>query len=281
MLKGRSIELIGDSGSGKTTQAGEYAKWIFKTTHRKTVLHTADRGGYDSLKPLVDLGVVIPDELGADDDPWDWTDRAVNGRGCPDNVGLHIFDSGSSISDVLMDAAAYADFQIGQQRTQKFNVNRKKDQSSPLTVALNNEAHYGLVQQFVLKKIRESTWLAKEADVLWTFVLFRGEGQDGTPILGPKIAGKALTSFLPKEFRLTFRLAQIVQPDSKPVHRLYLSAHPELGGVGYSFGNARTPLGSDIELPPFIEPANLPEAVELIQRIQEDATNALRLELVL
>lgn len=274
--RGITAELIGDSGSGKTTQGGELAKWVYKTRGKRTILHTADRGGYDSIAPLVRLGVVQIDELGENDDPWIWVNRAVNGSLTTDETGLEIFDSGSSFADVLLTACAKSEWQIGQQKTQKFVVSKGE---TNLTVAINNPAHYGTVQQFMLEKIRNSTWLThRGVDVLWNFVLHRGEGQDRIPILGPKLCGSALTPFLPKEFRYTFRIDSIPQDGSQPVHRLYLHEHPELAGMGHSFGNARYPLAAD-PLPPYIEPASLPEALRLIEEGQKQADAMLKQEL--
>jgi energy-coupling factor transporter ATP-binding protein EcfA2 len=274
MEKGKTIELIGDSGSGKTTQAGEYAKYVYKKTGRKTRLHTCDRGGYDSIAPLVRAGVIEVDEFREEDDPWIWINKAVNDA--PEDIGCSIFDSGTSMGDVLITACHKADFQIGQQRTQKFAVARGKE---TLNVSIANEAHYGVVQGFMLDKIRQSTWLVNRGiDVIWTFALLRGESQDRTPILGPKVAGKALTPFLPKEFRYTFRLDSTPSEGAVPVHRLYLTEHPELAGLGHSFGNARYPLGVT-PLPPYIEPASLVGAIELIEAGQREADELLKSEL--
>lgn len=272
---GKTIELIGDSGSGKTTQFGELAKWVWKTRKQKSVLHTCDRGGYDSIAPLVRLGIVIVDELSENDDPWIWVNRAIGGSDLPD-VGLDAFDSGTSMGDILLTACSHADFQIGQQRTQKFTVSRGKDN---LTVAINNEAHYGVVQGFMLDAIRKSTWLInKGRDVLWTFALLRGESQDRTPILGPKLCGKALTPFLPKEFRYTFRLDVEPVEGQAPEHVLYTTIQPELAGMGHSFGNIRCPLGV---APPaaVIRPASLITAFEEIERAQKEADDLLAAEL--
>jgi len=273
------MELIGDSGSGKTTQGGELAKRVKKTRGRRTILHTCDRGGYDSISSLERAGIVLVDEMKQDDNPWIWIDDAVEGKkeALAGDIGLAIFDSGTSMSDQLLTACSHSDFQVGQQKTQKFAVTRGSGQS--LTVAINNEAHYGVVQGFMLEAIRKSTWLIERGiDVLWTFALYRGESQDRTPILGPKLAGKALTPFLPKEFRYTFRISSMPQEGQAPIHRLYLTEHPELAGLGHSFGNARYPLGVT-PLPPYIEPASLPEALDLIERGQKEADDLLAAEM--
>lgn len=278
--RGVTIELIGDSGAGKTTQAGELAKYVKKTRGKDTILHTSDRGGYDSISPMERRGFLTVDSLKQADDPWIWINDAVSGRHTTDKTGLEIFDSGTSMSDILLTACAQSEFQVGQQKTQKFTVNRKnlkpgESAGQSLTVSINNEAHYGVVQGFMLDAIRKSTWLIESGvDVLWTFSLFRGEGQDRTPILGPKLAGKALTPFLPKEFRYTFRISSIPQEGTAPVHRLYLTEHPELAGLGHSFGNARYPLGVT-PLPAFIEPASLSAALTLIEAGQREADQLL------
>lgn len=184
------------------------------------------------------------------------------------------------MGDILLTACHKADFQVGQQRTQKFTVSKGTGSTaSSLNVSIANEAHYGVVQGFMLDAIRRSTWrIDKGVDVLWTFALLRGEGQDRTPILGPKLCGRALTPFLPKEFRFTLRLDVIPQDGAPPRHLLYTTAHSELAGLGYSFGNIRCPLG--VEPPPaVIEPASLVLAMEALQAAQIAADLQLAEEL--
>lgn len=276
---GRIIALYGDTGSGKTTQAGEYAKFVYKERKQKTVLNTADMGGYRTLLPHTKLGIVAPNQFQPEkDDPWIWLDEAVSGSNFDSSIGCAVFDSGTSISEALLTACSHANFQIGQQKTQKFVVTREE---KSLSVAINNEAHYGVVQSFMLDAIWKSTWLSRKGiDVLWTFSVHRGEEQDRTPILGPKLAGKALTAAIPKWFEYTFRLASVPQDGAPPKHVLYLTEHSELAGLGHSFGNARYPIDAVTPLPATVEPASIIEAIRLIeQQGQQEAEDALRAEL--
>lgn len=274
--RGRTIALYADSGRGKTTQAGEYAKWVRQTRGKTTTLFTSDMGGYASISPLVRAGIVNPIDLSPEDDPWIWVDSAVTGARLGDEDGLAIFDSGTSMSEALLSACSHSDFQIGQQRTQRFSVSRG---TKSLNVSINNEAHYGVVQGFMLDAIWKSTWLTRRGiDVIWTFSVHRGEEQDRTPILGPKLAGKALTAAIPKWFEYTFRLDTIPVENESPRHVLYLSEQPELAGMGHSFGNARYPLGVT-PLPASIEPASLVEAIRLIEAGQAEADAKLEMEL--
>lgn len=273
---GSTFALYGDTGSGKTTQAGEYAKFVRLRRKQNSVLFTSDRGGYESIAPLVRAGVVRPVELGPEDDPWIWLNAAASGETIRADDGLAIFDSGTSISEALLMAAAKSPVQVGQQRTQRFGVSQG-DKS--LNVSLNNEAHYGLVQGFMLDAIWKSTWLTRRGvDVIWTFSVHRGEEQDRTPILGPKLAGKALTAAIPKWFKYTFRIASIPVADDQPRHVLYTAEHSELAGLGHSFGNARYPLGVT-PLPAVIEPASIAKVLELIEEGQKEADEKLKEEL--
>jgi hypothetical protein len=274
---GKTIALYAESGCGKTTQAGEYAKFVRKSRGQSCVLNTSDLGGYDSISPLVRLGVVAPNQFSpGQDDPWIWIDDAVSGKNCSESTGLAVFDSGTSMGEALLTACSHSDFQIGQQKTQRFGVTRG---ARSLNVSINNEAHYGVVQGFLLDAIWKSTWLTRKGiDVIWTFSVHRGEEQDRTPILGPKLAGKALTAAIPKWFNYTFRLDTETREGDVPEHVLYTTVQPELAGLGHSFGNIRSPLG--VTPPPaVIRPASIIKAMEEIERAQTEADEMTKTEL--
>lgn len=277
ITKGRTFCWYGPTGSGKTTQGGEFAKWLFKTKRKRTVLNSSDRGGYESLKPLIKLGVIIVNELKQTDDPWMWINAKSEPDVNPDEIGLIIHDGGTSESEALLTAAHKSAFQIGQQKTQKFAVTRGAES---LNVSINNEAHYGVVQGFMLDQIWRSTWMTdKGIDVVWTFGEFRGEEQDRTPILGPKLAGKALTASVPRWFNYTFRFDSEPQDNASPLHVMHLTEATEMAGLGHSFGNARYPMGATTSLPPKIEPASIVSALELIEQGHREAEESLAAEL--
>lgn len=276
-MAGITIGLYADTGAGKTTLAGEYAKYKRKESGLNTILYTSDRGGFESIKPLSDVGVMDVVQLQSTDDPWIWINNAASGVGLTDKHGLAIYDSGTSMGEALLTACAKSEFQIGQQRTQKFTVARGKE---TVNVSINNEAHYGVVQGFMLDAIWKSTWLtAKNVDVLWTFSVHRGEEQDRTPILGPKLAGKALTAAIPKWFQYFFRITSTPVDGGSPKHTLHLTEATELAGLGHSFGNARYPLDAATPLPATIEPASLVKALTLIKAGQQEAQDKLKQEL--
>jgi len=280
-VNGRTIALYGDTGAGKTTLAGEYAKYRYKLDQKRTLYFAADIGGFRSILPLVRRGIVIPVEIGYEDDPWVWTNRAADGQApegvSRDEIGVAIFDSGTSIGEALLDRIKKSEFKIGTQNTQKFTVNGG---NTRLTVAANNEAHYGIVQGFMLDMMWKSTWLTRKGwDVIWTFSVHRGENAESEPIIGPKVAGKALTAALPKWFEYTFRVASVPQAGGPPKHVLYLQEQPGENGLFTSFGNSRCPIDASTPLPATLEPASLVGALELIENGQKEADAALEAEL--
>lgn len=273
MIRGRTISIYGDSGAGKTTLIGEYAKDVWKRRKLKTYLHATDLGGADSIQPLINLGVVEYDQMPQGADPWVWIDERVKHPTRPDE-GARAFDSGTSMGEQLLQAVRKSDWKVGTQATQKFKV------TNGLSVEANNPAHYGIIQGFLLEKMWDSTWIANDGtDLIWTFAVERGENEENVPIVGPKVAGKALTAAMPKWFKYTFRVVSIPVSGSAPRHVLYIQEQPGENGLAVSFGNARYPLDADTPLPATIEPASLVEALRLIENGQEEAQANLAAEL--
>ncbi len=282
---GRTSIIYGQSGSGKTTQIGDYAKYIFKTTGKKTRLHSADMGGsgsqFGSLKPFINLGIISVDSYQESDDPWEWMNQSVSGP-TPDDVGLEAYDSGTSSGEALLSYCAKAaakGIQIGQQKTFKLNI--PTSDGGSMVIGANNESQYGLVQTFLLDMMWKSTWLSQRhgADVIWTFGEHRAENSNEAPIVGPKLAGRALTGSIPKWFGYTFRIVSIPQLDGPAIHTLHLQEQPELGGLGMSFGNPRYPLDATTPLPSSITPASISEFWRLSEQGEQEATDNLRAEL--
>lgn len=273
---GKTLGLYGLSGTGKTTQAGEYAKFIYKRFGKTTDYHSIDMGGHESLNPLMDLGVVKPDYMEEEDDPWGWIGKRVTDPPDP-NVGLKVFDSGSSMSEALMSSCAKLaakGTQIGSQKSLTFKTPAG-------IIGSNTESHYMVVQTFMLDQIWKSTWLARRhnVDVLWTFGEHRAENPNDAPIVGPQLAGRALTGKIPKWLRYTLRLVTVPVEGDAARHILYLQEAPELNGTGMAFANARYPLDATTALPSSIEPASIVKFWELTEQGQEEAKANLKAEL--
>lgn len=274
-MAGRTIAVYGDTGSGKTSQIGELAKALFKARRFRTLLRAADRGGCRQLRPMEKLGFLIVEAMEESSDPWVWLNEGVSKKP-EDDIGLIAFDSATSLGEMILNHITKSSQKVGQQNTQKFNV------GSGLMVGLNNESHYGLVQSFMLEQMWKSTWLTlkgAQPDILWTFGLDRDEKVDRSLVVGPKVAGHALTSQVPKWFNYCFRLVSVPVPGEPARHLLYTQEQPDINGMGVSFGNPRYPLDASSVLPAVIEPASIAEALRLIEQGEVEAEENLKREM--
>lgn len=277
MSLGKTTGLYGASGSGKTTQIGQYAKYIKKLYGKRTRYVGADLGGNDSISPLVRAGIMEEVYFGEKDDPWAWINHEVSTMPA-DDIGLIAYDSGTSMGEALLSSAAKLGAQglkVGSQPAQKFNI-----PGTMMNIGSNTESHYMVVQNFLLDAIWKSTWLARKGvDVIWTFSEHKAENPIESSIVGPKLAGKALTGSIPKWLRYTLRLVTVPVQDGAARHLLMTQEQPELNGLGMSFANARYPLEALTPLPPIIEPASIITFWECLEKGQKEADEVIRLEM--
>src|SRR5258705_12667552 len=114
----RTILLYGRTNAGKTAQIGQLAEYIYKTLGKKTRIYTADKGGTDTIRPYINLGIVEAIEKD-ESDPWIFLNAATKGKvrdsdgkwipGDNSNIGMFAFESMRSFAEALMaDMAAKA-----------------------------------------------------------------------------------------------------------------------------------------------------------------------------
>lgn len=284
-----TILLYGATGSGKTALVGELAEHYFKTSRMRTRLYSADRGGWETIRPYVELGVI--DAIPMFGDPWLWIDNVVKGNkledgkwvpGIDPDIALYAFEGMTSIADAVMSWMAEASgkgVNIGGGGAFNFIVKGENGQA-PLKIGSNNMAHYGVAQQQVFEKSTQSQYLP--GTVLWTAGDKRGEDDANGGVVGPQVAGKSLTPEVPRWFKYTFRTAVEVNPGEAAKHVLYTGRHIEMQSRGLAQGiaNARVPLaGESIDIPAKIEPASLVHVLELLQRRQGAAKDAIKARL--
>lgn len=289
MNKKRTVLLYGRTNAGKTAQIGELAGWIMSTTGKLTRLYTSDRGGLDTIRPYIDLGVIEVVEIG-DTDPWIFLNASVRGQVRKDgkwvpgdnaNIGMFAFESLTSIADALMAdmvTKAGQGVNIGGGANIAFPVS---GDGVTLKVSGSNMAHYGVCQS----RIKEEVWASQRLNadfILWT----AGASKDDDPeasgkVVGPAVVGKAMTAEVPRWFNLTFRIDALPAAMGKPErHLLYLGNHTDLSaGNAVGLGNIRMPLDGGTLTKNVIEPASIVEAINLIDKGADTATEALRTRL--
>lgn len=284
----RTILMYGRTNAGKTAQIGELAEYVYKTYGKRTRLYTADRGGVDTIRPYVDLGIIEAVELGTTD-PWIFLNRAVRGcvrgpqgkwaDGRSPEIGLYAFESMRAFAESLMEdmkKKAANNINIGGGSNISFTVSDELTKES-LKVSGSNMAHFGVAQG----RITEEVWESFKLDapyIVWTSSVSKDEDTVAAgKILGPDVIGKALTSEVPRWFNLTFRLdVKPAQVGGKESHILYLGNHVDVGAGGASgLGNIRMPLGSTLEKNS-IEPASIVKALELIDNGRKTAADEIK-----
>lgn len=286
MARKRTILLYGRTRSGKSTQIGELAEYVKKTEGKTTRLYTADRGGIDPIRPYVDLGVIEVVAQG-ETDPWIFLNKAVRGQvrdakgkwvpGVNGNVGLFAFESMTAFADALMASMAKKageNVNIGGGANINFTV---AGDGETLKISGSNMSHYGICQS----RITEEVWESQKLDasyILWTASVSKDDDQSASgKVLGPAVAGKALTHEVPRWFQLSFRIDCLPAQQGKPErHVLYLGNHLDVAaGNAIGLGNTRTPLDAP-DLPASIEPASLVKAITLIDQASEKALEVVK-----
>jgi|SRR3972149_275171 len=286
----QTILLYGRTNAGKTYQLGELAEYVLTRFGLKTRLYTADRGGIDTIAPLVDEGIIEVVEMG-ETDPFIFLDRAT--RGCVrdgagkwvpgDNarIGLFAFESLRSVAEALMSTMAQKASQnvsIGGGANITFTV---QGDGETQKISGSNMAHFGVAQSQITEKVWQSQRLPAHY-ILWTSSVSKDDDLNASgKILGPDVIGKALTGEVPRWFNLTFRIDTLPgQSGKEERHVLYLGNQQDVNaGNAIGLGNVRLPAGSPKLDTTIIEPASIVRALEMIDRAQAAAKVALKARL--
>jgi hypothetical protein len=287
----RSILLFGSTASGKSTQIGELAEYIYKTTKKRTRLYTADPGGCSSIQAHINIGLIEHIDLQGRN-PWsfEWaTDGLTPAPGGgkwvsdakeDDSIGLWVFEGITSIGTAMMqDLARQA--ANGKNIGGGLAIKVEADvEDQRITVGSNNQAHYGIVQN----RLTDLVWrsFARPGTVVWTALDRRGvDPETGTQVVGPEAPGKALTSVIPGWFNLVFHLTiKPGQAGKAPIHELHLVSHQDMstGGMQMAIANARTPRNAKLEKVSIV-PASIREALEQVKNLTAADEARLRQEL--
>ena len=286
MNRKRTVLLYGRSRAGKTALLAELAEWLKKLTGKKSLLNYIDKGGLGPIIPLIELGVVDLNEQLATD-PWIFMNKVSTGQ-VRDSSGKWVKadlsqyamianESMTGFSDAFMNSLAQksADgINIGGAANVGFTV---VDGTDSLKVGGNNMGHYNVVQNRILDEV----WRSQKLDVpyvVWTASASRDEDPNSSgKVIGPAIAGKALTAEMLRQFDLTFRVDCTPATAQKgEEHILYLGNSVDLAsGNAVSLGNTRVPMGAS-PLPANIKPASLVGAIQLIEKAEKEAKEVIK-----
>jgi hypothetical protein len=278
--------MYGRSRAGKTQLIAEFAEWLKVKTGKKTLLNYIDKGGLGPIMPLIELGVVDLNEQ-LNTDPWIFMNKISNGF-VRDTTGKWVKtdlskyamvanESMTGFSDAFMNSLAQKSAEgvnIGGAANVGFTVSSENE---TVKIGGNNQGHYNVVQNRILDEV----WRSQKLDVpyvLWTASASRDDDPNSTgKVIGPAIAGKALTAEMLRQFDLTFRVDCTPATASKgEEHILYLGNSVDLAaGNAVSLGNTRVPMGGK-ELPKSLNPASLVKAITLIETAEQEAKDVIK-----
>ena len=210
------IMLYGDTDSGKTSNAGFFARYVYKKTGKPLRAIYADNGGYKTIQPYVDAGIINPFHIGSAPNPLPtvvkltrdglWPETLKNGTIQADSqgrlmmsptkdwsaIGGYIVEGLTSICELFLEDNRSKQRNIGQDAVGKF-------EEEGIKFAANSQTHYGFSQ-------REGMALLKRLGALPVpYVLItaheaKGEDKETrTPIRGPALVGSAATDNVGKE----------------------------------------------------------------------------------
>lgn len=246
----KTMLIYGETQSGKTSLLGTMARALHQRTGKITRLILCDEGGPSAIQPEIDEGIIEVVDLVADEQPqsnlmwlakgaWPGVNGSIDQKSkLPSNVGMVALDSLTSAASLVINHFVQSGLKIAQDI-----VALREEQGLKFGNAA--PAHYGAVQQFILQLITQMGALPCER-VVFTALESKAEDQvDKSVILGPLIAGKALTGVIPSRMNRLLHLEIAPSADRKSrTYRIYFQPHvdPTLGRVWPA--NLRLPLKS-------------------------------------
>ncbi len=251
-----NLLVYGPSGVGKTTQIEEFATLVYKLTGKATRLISRSGGGWQSIQPIVDSGILIPFDLTTVQEkrvglfrllcsglwPSDLEDP-LNTMQLPkdqdgwDDIGALAFESLTEIPTWIAEDVVEAT-----QGQKKYGASDVQ-----VTQTVGDDTHkftgmaagdYGFVQQMMQNWVPASLGI-RGRSVMWTALESTATDDDGlagarrAKVAGPEIIGNKLTPRVPAWFNHVLHLT--MEPTGGPrtplERRLYFERHQDAAGL--------------------------------------------------
>jgi hypothetical protein len=241
----------GESGTGKTTEIGLAARWLFHRTGKRTRLVSADLGGWESISDCVAEGIVEPWNIATLDSPiaalrklsrgcWPEVQAGVSGgqtlrlaEPTPETwagVGGYACEGLASFGDLIMRVLRQAGPKLGENPSYNFVDGGEKFYGS-------NMSYYGFVQDTLYELVSSFSRLPVDL-LIWTSLDGKGDDEiSRQPVYGPAIAGRKAISKVPSWVGDCIHLDSVVRPGAEDPElkiktmqagvRAYFQRHPD------------------------------------------------------
>lgn len=207
-----TMVLYGPTGSRKTSQIGEFAKYIYEKTGKKTRLVTMDGGGFGTIQDYVNAGIIDVWRLVEEERPLAqlvmasrgfWPNGLKNGlRNSKDgkkdlsDIGAYAVEGWYSIANAMLRKLVSDGRKVNEDVVSRFT--ETSDFGEEITFGAPSRGHYGFVQNQLLDLIRNFSALSVER-ILYTSLEGKGEDKITKSLTyGPATAGGAITAAIPQ-----------------------------------------------------------------------------------
>lgn len=241
-VKAHTIGAYGLSKTYKSWTGLEISKYTLQNTGKLTRVIYADQGGFADMKDASDGGLIQMLNLSQMESPSAAMMKIVRGEwpvrtgealeflpwesnGGPDEIGLYIFDSLTSIAEAFMQELINKRQQLSQDIVAAYEYYGEK-------FAAASQAHYGEVQRKLRNCLNIMPTIPVER-IYWTALEGTGEEKlTKASILGPQTIGKALTGSIEQLTGDLWHLesAYVETPTPRREGRAWFQPHPSKTG---------------------------------------------------
>ncbi len=245
-MANRTLCLYGATETGKTSQIGMLARYLYEKTGKPLRYITADGGSLDPIKPYIKAGIIQPFNILSMDSPLFWITKVIEGI-FPENTD----ETGALLNDKLSNkdysnVSGYAIEGITSIAEAILTETKAKklSQNAPYSFSMTNSAagsatytapsqsHYGFVQQFIMEMVMKS-WSLPVDTVLWTAHEAQAtDDMNNKAMAGIALVGSAATPTISKKVGTLIHLQRSPEVDSKQLPtgkletRCYFQSHP-------------------------------------------------------
>jgi hypothetical protein len=288
-----NLLVYGLSGSGKTTQVGDYAFWIHRKTGKKLRLASTSGGDWTSIQAYVDAGIVEPwfvrdwqfpfETMGLVargywpehvDDPQSPLLAPASQKNWKDVGGLAHDGLSETAEWMQQDATkreADGTFKLSSEKLPARFTDGKTSFGAP------SMAGYGMIQNVIAQQVAA----LKKLDGLYVMCtalelkVQESESGQRMTLYGPQIIGQAKTAIASAWFGNTLHIHYVMSQGAAAMRRMYLRNHYDVDKV---LCLAKNRGARAFPLPEYLEGDNLSVGVFLDLLAESQAKDKARLE---
>ena len=280
--------IIGSTGSGKTINIGEVAKYVLLKYGKLTRMASTDPSGAGPLNGEVKAGKIEFWPVHAWPRPIEAMYKSTKGywpldvndptsplvepdAGTFEVYGFGAFEGLTSYGDTILDDLKKNNVTLSQDPSYKWA-------QGDFSTAGGNQSYYGMMQD-TLKLWVINTHLLRYERILWTALEAKGKDQFGNTVAGPMIGGKQATGKAGQWF-VNFVHMDMIAGDTRtdPVtkqtlqevkHILFLKTHIDPLTLVPFPTKVRAPKKYAKDVPFYLESGSLAEAYTLLDKLYE------------